>query len=86
MFWSYTYKLLRSKVSDQDHITHKIININGKVWHIPATEDRAESRESVRVRKIISFEECFRHELVAEFREIVAGPDSEDPFYLSALA
>lgn len=57
----------------------KIININTQVWDIPGTEERAPSKEKIKIKKIISFEDCFNDYLITSLREILSGPESNVP-------
>jgi len=56
----------------------KLIELLAEPILIPATEERAESKVQIGLKKIIAFEEVNSHPLVVQYSEIVSGDKTEE--------
>jgi long-chain acyl-CoA synthetase len=57
----------------------KILKINGNVWDIQGTEDRAPSQERIQIKKLISFEDCPEDSMIINLRQILNSSEAGIP-------
>lgn len=72
-------------VENQEQL-HKVLGLTEREIEIPATEDRPAGKVSIKLQRIIAFEEVSPHPLVIQLSEIIArDPDGADHFLAPAV-
>lgn len=71
--------------AENEEQAKKLINIHGREWDIPGTEDRPPQKSKVLIKKIITFEDSFPDSLMIDYREIIKGPSGEVPKEIEEL-
>lgn len=67
-------------VAENQEQLDKLLELNAKPCPIPATEERSAGEAQISLRQVLCIERVTPHPLVAQFDEILQGP--EDPFDL----
>lgn len=70
---------------ENEEQAQKILNISNNSWDIQGNEDRASSNQKIKVRRIISFEDCKIDPLVENLREIFKKCEFRIPEWVSNL-
>lgn len=72
--------------AENEEQAKKLINIHGREWDIPGTEDRPAQKAKILIKKIITFEDSFPDSLMIDYRDLIKGPECEVPNEIKELS